>query len=190
VPARTVGELVALMRRQPGELNFASGGMGTPAHLMAEVFKREEGLDAVHVPFPQFSQALTELLSNRVQMMFLTSSVAVPFVQDDKLRALAVVSPERLAALPSTPTMAEAGFAQFQRRTWGGFVARAGTPHDIVVRINREVNRILQMQEVRDAIAARGNAPAGGTPEQFERLIDSETKYWGEVIRSVNVKAQ
>jgi tripartite-type tricarboxylate transporter receptor subunit TctC len=190
VPARTVNELVALMRRQPGELNFASGGMGTPAHLVAEVLKREEGLDAVHVPFPQFSQAVTELLANRVQMMFLTSSVAVPFVKDGKLRALAVVSPERLEALPSTPTMAEAGFAQFQRRTWGGFVARAGTPHDVVVRINREVNRILQMKEVRDAITTRGNAPAGGTPQEFRRLIDSETRYWGEVIRSANVKAQ
>jgi tripartite-type tricarboxylate transporter receptor subunit TctC len=190
VPARSVGELVALMRQKPGEFNFGSGGMGTPAHLVAEVLKRDQKLDAVHVPFAQFSQAVPELMANRVQMMFLTSSVAVPQVQAGKLRALAVVSPERLQALPGVPTMAEQGFPQFQRRTWGGFVAKAGTPPEVVERINREVNRILAMPEVRESITQRGNVPAGGTPQQFDALIASETDYWGEVIRSAKVKAE
>lgn len=190
VPARSVKELVALMRQKAGAFNFGSGGVGTPAHLVAEVLKREQQLDAVHVPFAQFSQALPELMSNRVQMMFLTSSVAVPQVQAGKLRALAVVSPERLQALPTVPTMAEEGFQQFQRRTWGGFVAKAGTPPEVVERVNREVNRILRMPEVRDRIIERGNLPAGGTPQQFDELIASETDYWAEVIRSAKVKAE
>ena len=190
VPARNANELVALIRQKPGEFNFGSGGLGTPAHLIAEVLKREQKLDAVHVPFAQFSQAIPELISNRVQMMFLTSSVAVPQVLGGKLRALAVVSPERLQALPSVPTMAEQGFKQFQRRTWGGFVAKAGTPQEVVERINREVNRILQMPEVRQSIMQRGNMPAGGTPQEFEALIASEMDYWGEVIRAANVKAE
>lgn len=190
VPARSVNELVALMRQKPGEFNFGSGGMGTPAHLVAEVLKREQKLEAVHVPFAQFSQAIPELVSNRVQMMFLTSSVAVPQVQAGKLRALAVVSPERLQALPGVPTMAEQGFHHFQRRTWGGFVARAGTPPEIVERINREVNRILRLPEVRESIVRRGNLPAGGTPQEFDALIASEMDYWGEVIRSAKVKAE
>jgi tripartite-type tricarboxylate transporter receptor subunit TctC len=190
VPARNVKELFSLMRQKPGTFNFGSGGIGTPAHLVAEVLKRDEKLDAVHVPFAQFSQAVPELIANRVQMMFLTSSVAVPQVQGGKLRALAVVSPERLPSLPAGPTMAEQGFPQFERRTWGGFVARAGTPADVVDRVNREVNRILRMPEVRDAIVARGNTPAGGTPQHFETLIASETVYWGEVIRSAKVKAE
>lgn len=190
LPARNVKELVALMRQKPGVLNFGSGGMGTPAHLVAEVLKRDQKLDAVHVPFAQFSQAVPELISNRVQMMFLTSSVAVPQVQAGKLRALAVVSPERLQALPTVPTMAEEGFDQFQRRTWGGFVAKAGTPPEVVERINREVNRILRMPEVRDRLIERGNMPAGGTPQQFDELIASETDYWAEVIRSAKVKVE
>lgn len=190
VPARDVKELVALMRQKPGAFNFGSGGIGTPAHLVAEVLKRDQKLDAVHVPFAQFSQAVPELMSNRVQLMFLTSSVAVPQVQAGKLRALAVVSPERLQSLPTVPTMAEQGFPQFQRRTWGGFVARAGTPTEVAERVNREVNRILQMPEVRDRIIERGNTPAGGTPQQFDELIASEMGYWGEIIRSAKVKAE
>ena len=190
VPARDVKELVSLMRQKPGAFNFGSGGIGTPAHLVAEVLKRDQKLDAVHVPFAQFSQAVPELMSNRVQLMFLTSSVAVPQVQAGKLRALAVVSPERLQSLPAVPTMAEQGFPQFQRRTWGGFVAKAGTPTEVVERVNREVNRILQMPEVRDRIIERGNTPAGGTPQQFDELIASEMGYWGEIIRSAKVKAE
>jgi tripartite-type tricarboxylate transporter receptor subunit TctC len=190
VPARDVGELIALVHRRPGEFNFASGGMGTPAHLLEEVLKREQKLDVVHVPFPQFSQALTELMSNRVQAMFLTSSVAVPYVKAGKLRALGVVSPGRLQALPSVPTLAEQGFPQFQRRTWGGFVAKAGTPREVVARINQEVNRILQLPDVRQRLLERGNTPAGGTPEQFGKLIASDMDYWGDVIRTAKVKSQ
>lgn len=187
---RNVTELVSLLRSKPGEFNFASGGIGTPAHLLAEVLKREQRLDLVHVPFPQFSQAATELISNRVQMMFLTSSVAVPLINAGQIKALAVVSPERIDALPSVPTMAEEGFSQFQRRTWGGFIAKAGTPPEILNRINNEVNKILQMPEVKASITARGNTPAGGSPRQFDELIRSETVFWTEVIRYANVKTQ
>lgn len=187
---RNVNELVSLLRSKPGEFNVASGGTGTPAHLLAEVLKREQKLDVVHVPIPQFSQAATELISNRVQMMFLTSSVAVPLVNAGRITALAVVSPERIDALPSVPTMTEEGFAQFQRRTWGGFIAKAGTPPEIINRLNHEVNKILEMPEVKASITARGNTPAGGSPQQFDELIRSETGYWTEVIRSANVKAQ
>lgn len=190
VQARNINELVSLMRQKPGTFNFGSGGIGTPAHLVAEVLKRDQNLDAVHVPFAQFSQAVPELMSNGVQLMFLTSSVAVPQVQAGKLRALAVVSPERLQSLPTVPTMAEEGFSQFQRRTWGGFVAKAGTPAEVVERVNREVNRILRIPEVRDRIVERGNTPAGGTPMQFDELIASEVGYWGEIIRSAKVKAE
>lgn len=192
VNARSVKELVALMREQPGRYAFGSGGNGTPAHLVGEMFKRQQHVSAVHVPAGQFSQVIPDLASNRLQFMFLTSSIAVPNVKAGLVRGLAVVSGERLAALPSVPTMAEEGFGDFDPRTWGGYVARAGTPRSVIERLNSEFARIMKRPDVRQRLVQLGVEQASdtGTPQEFGRLIDSEIVRWGRLIRESGISVE
>jgi tripartite-type tricarboxylate transporter receptor subunit TctC len=188
VPAKTIGELVALLKSQPDKMSFSSGGIGTPAHLVGELFRQETGTKAVHVPYPQFPRAIADLVSGVNQYMFITTLPVVDLIAAGKLRALAVTSPHRLEALKNVPTVVEAGFPNLARPDWHGFMVRSGTPPEIVTRLNQSVNKALKKDGVRRSFAKIGAEPAGGTPEEFAKLVRSQITYWGKIIKAAGIQ--
>jgi len=188
--AATVKELIALARARPGEINFASSGHGTPAHLAGELFNSMAGVKMVHVPYKGAAPALTDLLGGQVQLMFSTMPPALPHVKDGKLRALAVTSAKRSPATPELPTVDEIALPGFEANTWHGVVAPAGTPAAIVARLNREIVAILHLPEVVERLSAQGAEAVGSTPEEFAAYIRSETVKWAKVVRESGAKAE
>jgi tripartite-type tricarboxylate transporter receptor subunit TctC len=190
VPARSAKELVELARTQPGQLTYGSGGNGSPAHLIGESFRQLAKVDMLHVPFKGPSEAVQALLGGYVSAMFATTSVAVPLVNAGKLRAVAVTSPTRLAALPSVPTMAESGIAGFDMKEWEGIVAPAGTPRDIIAKWNQELTRIMQLPQIRDKLSELGmEAADSNSPDQFTGLVRSELQRWTRFVKTTGLKA-
>ncbi|MFM9971000.1 MAG: Bug family tripartite tricarboxylate transporter substrate binding protein [Burkholderiales bacterium] len=190
VNANTPRELAELLRVQPGKFSFASGGPGTPAQLAGELFKMETKTDALHVPYAQFPQAISDLVAGRHQFMFGATPPLIPQISGGKLRALAVTGPQRLAALKDVPTMAESGYPDFVVRDWQGLAAKAGTPRDIVMHINGNLAKVLEQGDVRQAFGKLGADTARGSPEEFGRLIATEIERWGKVARAANIKLQ
>ena len=190
VKANTPRELAELLRAHPGKFSFASGGPGTPAQLAGELFKMETRTDALHVPYAQFPQAISDLVAGRHQFMFGATPPLIPQINGGKLRALAVTGPQRLAALKDVPTMAESGYPDFVVRDWQGLAARAGTPRDVVMRLNGTLAKVLALPDVAQAFGKLGADTAGGTPEEFGRLIDSEIERWGRVAKAANIRLQ
>ncbi|WP_454733664.1 MULTISPECIES: Bug family tripartite tricarboxylate transporter substrate binding protein [Cupriavidus] len=188
LPATTVSELVALAKSKPGTLSFASSGPGSSTHLSGELFKAMSGVDILHVPYKGSSAALTDLLGGQVTMLFDNAPSSIGFVQQGKLRALAVTSRKRLPGLPNVPTVDEAGFKGYESLSWCGIVAPAGTPRAIVLKLNRAIDRILATDEVREKLVQLGVEPVGGPPEAFARLIQSEHEKWGKVVKTANIK--
>ncbi|MBL8382197.1 MAG: tripartite tricarboxylate transporter substrate binding protein [Burkholderiales bacterium] len=188
LPVKSVAELVAHARANPGKINYASGGNGAPAHIAAEFFKQETGIDMVHVPFKSAAPAVQELISGRVQVMFGLAPGVIPHIKAGTLRPLAVVGQKRLPAVPDVPSMAEAGYPNVTVIDWLCLLAPAGTPSDIVTRINREVNAILAQQDLRERLAAGSVEVAGGTPEELRRLIAADTERWAKVIRAAGIR--
>jgi len=189
-PINTVNELVAAIRARPAAFSFASGGHGTPAHLAGELFNQTYQVDAVHVPYNQFPQAIADLASGRVSYMFLTTTVAVPNVKGGKLKAIGVAANERLAALPQVPTLAEQGFRDFDVRAWDGLVVRAGTPRPVIDRLNRAVNAAVAAPEVRERLGSLGLDVVAGTPQQYAELIRRDTERFSALIRARNITAE
>ncbi|WP_162566807.1 tripartite tricarboxylate transporter substrate binding protein [Variovorax sp. SRS16] len=190
VPARSAKELVELARAEPGKLTYASGGNGSPAHLLGESFRQLTRVDMLHVPFKGPAEAVQALLGGYVTTMFATTSAAVPMVRTGKLHALAVTSPNRLAALPSVPTMAESGVAGFDLREWEGLVAPAGTPRDIILQWNQELARIMALPELREKLSEYGmEAAPANSPDQFATLVRSELQRWTRFVKSSGLKA-
>jgi tripartite-type tricarboxylate transporter receptor subunit TctC len=184
VPAHSVGALIALAKANPGRLNYASSGNGAPSHLSAELFKKRAGVDIVHIAYRGAVPALTDLIAGQgVELMFATSVSALPFVQADKLRALAVTTAQRASVFPDLPTMDEAGLPGCESTTWHGVVTTAGTQAPIVARLNAEIGAILALADVRQALAAQGVEILGGTPEQFSAYIAAEGPKWAEIVR-------
>jgi tripartite-type tricarboxylate transporter receptor subunit TctC len=190
LPAATVKELIALARAKPGEINFASSGHGTPAHLAGELFNSMAGVKMVHVPYKGAAPALADLLGGQVQLMFSTMPPALPHVKDGKLRALAVTSAKRSPATPALPTVDEIALPGFEANTWHGVVAPAGTPAAIVARLNREIVAILHMPEVVERLSGQGAEALGSTPEEFAAYIRSETIKWAKVVKESGAKAE
>jgi len=188
--AATVKELIALARARPGEINFASSGHGTPAHLAGELFNSMAGVKMVHVPYKGAAPALADLLGGQVQLMFSTMPPALPHVKDGKLRALAVTSAKRSPAAPDLPTVDEIALPGFEANTWHGVVAPAGTPRAIIARLNREIVAILHLPDVVERLSAQGAEPVGSTPEEFAAYIGSETLKWAKVVRDSGAKAE
>jgi len=182
LPVKTVDELVALAKQKPGTLEYASTGSGSSPHLAGELFKLRTGTDLLHVPYKGAAQALTDVIAGHVQTGFKTALSALPSMQDGSIRALAVADKQRMPELPDVPTMAEAGYEDFEVLSWNGLFAPAGTPPEIVERLNVTVNEILKDPEIKKRIEGMAGRPVGGSSEAFKALLDNETKKWGDVI--------
>lgn len=182
VPAKTFEELLALARAQPGVLTFASGGGGSSPHIAAELLKSAARLDLRHVPYKGVVAGLPDLLAGRVTMMFAPSTVALPPVRSGKLRALAVTSLRRSAALPELPTVAESGFPGFEATLWGGLVAPSGTPPSVIQKLHAESVRVLGQPEMQGRLAESGLEPIGNSPAEFAAVIKSESPKWAKLI--------
>jgi tripartite-type tricarboxylate transporter receptor subunit TctC len=188
VPARSMAELVTLLKDRSDELNFSSGGFGTPAHLIGEMFKVQTGVRAAHVPYHQFPQAIADLLNGTNQYMFVTTLPVVELVAAGKLRALAVTAPKRVAALKDVPTVVEQGFPNLVVQDWVGFSVKSGTPNDIIVKLNSAINRALASPKVRETLAKLGAEPAGGSPADFGSLLKTQIAHWGRVVIESGIK--
>jgi tripartite-type tricarboxylate transporter receptor subunit TctC len=190
VPAKTVKELVAYAKANPGKLTYASQGNGSSGHVVGEQFKQLAGINITHVPYRGAAPASQDLVAGHVSMMFDIVPLARTQIAAGTVRALAVASPRRLQAVPDGPTMAEAGFPQIEGGPWFGLVAPAGTPRAIVDWLNAEGRKAFSAPDVRDRFLAQGIILPLGTPEQYGSFIEAEYKRWGEIIRSVNIRLE
>jgi len=182
-------EFIAVVKAKPGALNFGSGGAGTSNHLAGELFNLVAGTKLVHIPYKGVNLAMQDVLSGNVHLVFIGIPAAAPHIKAGKLRALALVAPHRSPALPEVPTVAEAGLPDFEVTTWYGILAPAGTPRNIIDRLNGELVKIMHAPELREKLAATGTEPLTSTPDEFAAYIQKEIAKWGDVIRKAGVKA-
>jgi tripartite-type tricarboxylate transporter receptor subunit TctC len=189
VPAKTVRELIAVARAQPGRLTYGSSGSGNAGHLAGELFKSMAKVEMVHVPYKGGAPAMIDLIAGQIQLIFSSPPTAVPQVKAGKIRALAVTTAKRSAVLPELPTIAESGLPGFEADNWYGIVAAARTPRAIVGRLNAEFVRILNVPEVREVLLRQGLEAAPGTPEAFGAYMKSEYVKWARVIADAGLTA-
>jgi tripartite-type tricarboxylate transporter receptor subunit TctC len=190
VPVNSVRELIAEAKAHPGQLNFASGGVGSTPHLSGELFKSLAGIDVVHVPYKSGPPAVSDLLAGQVSFMFENIPGTMPFVRAGTLRALAVTSAQRSPLAPELPTMAEAGVPGYEMIGWNGIMAAKGTPPEIVARLHSEVARILHTPEVTKQLTELGAEPVGDTPEEFGAFLREEMARWGKIIREKGIRSE
>jgi tripartite-type tricarboxylate transporter receptor subunit TctC len=190
LPAKNLKEFIALARARPGQINFASSGIGTASHLSAEYFKNEARLDLVHVPYKGTGNAMADLLAGQVVLMFDQPVSSLPHVQAGKLKVLGITSLKRFQTLPEIPTVAEQGLPGFEAISWAGVCAPGGTPRPIVDRLYNEIAKVLKVPEIRDRLLRDGIEPVGSTPEQFLQHTRSEAAKWGKVVRDARVKVE
>ena len=187
-PYKTLAEAVNAAKAKPGALNFASPGNGTVAHLTSELFQKAAGIKTQHVPYKGANQALTDVISGNVELYMSSVPTLIGQIRNNKLRPLAVTSAKRVDDLPDVPTINESGYKGFDAVTWFGLLAPAGTPKEVVARLNAEFNKALQSAELQKRLGDEGADAAGGTPEQFAALIKDEIARWGKVVRESGAK--
>ena len=190
VPAQSAAELVAYARANPGKLAYGSAGAGSTSHLTTEYFKLATGTDILHVPYKGIGPMLTDLISGQLSLGINGAPAVMAHVNSGRLRALAVTGAKRLPSLPTIPTLDEAGVKGFDASGWYGIVAPAGTPAEIVLRLNSEIRRIMQTPELRARLDAEGAIPAAGSPGEFGALIASEIARWGAVLKRAGIEPQ
>jgi len=190
LPAKDVAGLVALAKKEPGKITFASSGAGTSHQLSGELFKSLAGVDMLHVPYKGSPPAHVDLMGGSVDIMFDNIVPVAPHIKSGKLQALAVTTKTRAAALPDVPTMAEAGLPNFEATAWFGLLAPAGTPQPIVDRLNKELVAILKSPEIRDRLAGMGATVVGDKPEEFGRFMADEINKWGPVVKRANIELE
>ena len=190
LPVKNVQELVSYLKAHPGKVSFASSGSGTSIHMAGELFKLRAGVDIVHIPYKGSAPAMTDLIGNQVQMMFDNMPSAWPHVQAGKLRALAVTTAERSATAPEIPTMMESGFDKFDVSSWFGLIAPAGTPPEIIAKLNASVQKALAKPEVQQRFKDLGAVTARTTPSEFGAFIKSEVEQWGTVVKASGAKVE
>jgi tripartite-type tricarboxylate transporter receptor subunit TctC len=183
LPVKSVKEFIDYARARPGQLNYASSGSGAAAHLAAELFKSMTKTDMVHIPFKGAAPALTDVLAGRSQLIFATALSVRSHLQANRLRPLAVTTVQRMHTMPELPTVAEAGVPGFEASTWHGLVAVRGTPREVTARLNREVNAILEDNQVRKFLENQGAIVQGGSPDKFAAHIRVEIPKWAKVIK-------
>lgn len=189
VPANSIPQLIALAKAQPGKLNYGSSGTGTSTHIGAELFKSVTQTDLVHIPFKGQAPATTALLGGQIDLSFNTPPPTLPHVRAGRIRALAVTSLKRSSIAPELPTVAESGVPDFEVSVWYGMLAPAGTPPEVVTRLNQEIVRIIRLPEVQQRFAHDGVEPVGNTPVQFAAYFKSELAKWASVILRAKIRA-
>jgi tripartite-type tricarboxylate transporter receptor subunit TctC len=190
LPAKSLAELIAFAKQKPGELTYASAGIGTSPHMGMELFKSMAGIDLQHVPFRGTGPAVTEMLSGRVPTGLSNTLTALPHIEAGTLRALAVTGAKRAQALPQVPAIAEAGVPGYDAMQWYGLLAPAGTPPAIVTRLQADIARALNLPDVKEKLAADGAEAVGSSPEQFAALIRDEVDKWAKVARAAKIEPQ
>jgi len=190
VPAKTVQELVAHAKANPGKINYASPGYGSQPHLLGEMFRLMTGVDILHVPYRGPGLAVQDLLAGQVQMEFETLPILLPHVEAGKLRALAIADAARNPQLPDVPTTIEAGLPTLQATFWSGILAPAGTPQPVVDRLNAAINDILRSKEIEAVLARMSAKPKIGTPREFAAFVAAESQKWTAVVNAAGIKAE
>lgn len=189
LPVKSVKELVAYAKARPHQLNFASGGVGTGNHFSGELFRMLAAIDIVHIPYKGSGVGMNDVLAGQVQMMFINLLPAMPFVANGRLRGLGVTSAKRSGAAPDIPTIAESGFAGYQSTSWHGLVAPAKTPAPILKKVHDELVKITQQPDVKKRMVAQGTDLIGSTPEEFRKVIQTESAKWAKVIKTAGITA-
>ncbi|MBL0900357.1 MAG: hypothetical protein IBJ17_16890 [Reyranella sp.] len=189
-PAKTLAELVALAKAQPGKLSYASSGNGSAQHLAAELFKMRTGTDIQHVPYKGGALAVADVAAGHVPFYFGNMSSALPQVRGGRVRALAVTSAGRSPAAPDVPTIAEAGVKDCEISEWNALIAPAGTPPQVIARLNAEVARIMRLEEIKAKFADLGADAVGSTPDELAAFLRAEMTKWAEVVKTANIKAE
>lgn len=190
VPARNLKELVVLAKASPGKMTFGSGGLGTGQHLAGEMLNSLARVNMLHVPYKGSGLAMLGLMGGHIDILVIGVPPVLPQIQGGKVRALAVLSAARLAVLPNVPTAGEAGFPGYEVTNWHGILAPAGTPRDIVARLNAEIGKAIKAPDVRERMAAAGLDPLTSTPEEFADFIKTEIARWAKVIKDANIKIE
>jgi tripartite-type tricarboxylate transporter receptor subunit TctC len=190
LPAKSVKELIVLAKARPGELVFASSGVGAGSHLTLELFLLMTGTRMLHVPYKGPAPGLVDLVSGRVSVMSPSTVAALPHVRSGRLRALGVTTPRRAVGLPDIPTVAEAGVPGYESVSWFGLVAPAGTPKDVISRLHQEAATILRTPDIRERLARDGTEVVAGTPEEFGAYIRAEIVKWAKVVKAAGIKPE
>jgi tripartite-type tricarboxylate transporter receptor subunit TctC len=188
VPAKNVQELVKLAKAKPGTLSYASTGNGTSPHMLMEMFKMLAGINLVHIPYKGAAPAMIDQISGQVEAGFSTAIAALPYVQQGKVRALAISTRERFPPLPDLPTMEQAGVKGFEGSSWNAVVMPAGTPREIVTRINRELVKLMHTPETKERMIAMGGIAIGSSPEEFVAYLKADMERWAKVAQAAKVK--
>jgi tripartite-type tricarboxylate transporter receptor subunit TctC len=188
IPAKSVQELIAYAKANPGKINFSSGGIGTLPHLIGEFFKARAGIDVQHVPYRGGGPSIQDVVAGQIQYTFEGISVLLPLIQEGRLRALAATSPKRNPLLPDLPTMIESGFPDFASTSWTGLLAPAGTSPEITGKLNAAVNAALTTAEMKASLAKLAADPLGGPPPELTKIIESDTRLWAPVVKSLNIQ--
>jgi tripartite-type tricarboxylate transporter receptor subunit TctC len=187
---KTPAELIALAKAKPGQLNYGSGGTGSGAHFAAEMFKHAAAIDAVHVPYRGIPEALTDLISGRIQFFLSPLASAVSLVRDGKIRALGVTAKKRVAVYAEVPTLAESGLPGFQWDSWSGLLAPAKTPRPIIDKLNREITRVLAQTEMQQRLSSMGAEASPTTPAEFDKLIVEQVALTIKLARQAGIKPE
>ena len=190
LPARNVRELIALAKKKPNALSFASSGNGGISHLIGEHFKSVGGIEMLHVPYKGDTPALIDLVSGQVHLMFGTAVSFLPYVKAGRLNALAVTNPQRSPIAPDVPTVAESGLPGFEALQWFGIFVPAGTSRDIVARLNAEIVKIARLPDIRERMTSLGADAVGNTPEQFAAFLKADTAKWAKVVKASGAKIE
>ena len=188
LPVNSVNDLIALAKKTPGKISFASTGQGTSTHLSSELFKLMANIDMLHIPYKGGPPAIADLISGQVNMMFINMPTGITHVRSGKAKIIAVSSIKRVSQLPDVPTVDQAGVKGFETSAWSGLYAPAGTPADIINRLNAEVVKILKQPSVREQLMAQGAEPVGDTPEEFSRFTLAEISKWAKIIKISGAK--
>jgi tripartite-type tricarboxylate transporter receptor subunit TctC len=183
LPVQNVKELIAYAKAHPGQLNYASVGNGSSSHLTMELFKTMAGVSIAHIPYNGAPPAALSVAAGDTQILFAVPTVVMPQVKTGKMKVLAVSSTTRFSLLPDIPTVAQAGLPKFESLAWNGVLVPVGTPPDIVLRLNREIDTALQMPDVQARLNSAGLEPAGGSPDAFKSLIAADARKWADIIR-------
>jgi len=187
-PIKSVKDLVASAKSQPGKLNYASSGNGTPAHLAGEMLKQMTGIDITHIPYKSAAAGVTDVLGGQVNLMFVPAPSALPFIRSNQLRALAVSSPKRYSVLPEVPTVAEEGYPNFAIVGWNGINAPAKTPASVIEKLNKEFVKIMHQKDVQEKAIAAGFEPIGSSIDEFTQFLKRDISRSSEVIKAGNIQ--